>query len=900
VADVNPSNVYSVEIHRHYGERDYLEDITGIVMSSQLTQPFGTCRVSVMLRVNQLNRVIPGNWLVVRDARGFAVWWGYVSDVAEQLAVNQLNAIAITPVEVTAISWLDLLIRSEVSVPFGYTKSEGMLFSLEDWLRISDEVLKPYVTADLGGALELMFQRAAKIRLPDTLGGEWLGDAITVVHNKDTGRLYTPELEVEAVPNVGGTLNQMQLQSFRGSLYQLLVSMFAPEPKLIELFSYLANFEDITGPEAEAEFEATIQTGRAEEVPRETTANTFSTRYPQVKATALAKALRARPSLVYRIAPWRLRPLRETVYSAVGTDRFVSPERSVQTTFDEMTQADLDDTSDLDAPMSFRDPLDRTSRVDSGFRAVSTYTPDYKQQLVLNQVFDETTWRYGELVYIPDEYVELLSRTRSDNNRVNVSTIGIPGEGGPEASETLGLPIKISEEIIRHGSRTVKPVWPFYPGEQGQTDYVMFLRSLCAQILQFHAKSHVFGSGVVRTTHLQALEDNRNPLVSLRAGQGFAVGMPRGTEPFFAYAVGVTHALDINETNGVRGRTTINYTRGLFGEDEDALRDSLVPVNPNRTIVVPTPQTSPATAPAQGGAGDPANFIWDNEVRRPVGFPVRHLMLENGSQMLLSDTKSLVFHTNAGPNETTVQRLHKRFLERHTAATKQTSAHFVVDTNGDVYQFVDIAYCAWHTEGGAPFDGEGARPPNFQYNFRSIGIEFLLPSRKLFDPIKAGGRWKEARRGETLNLGDIPSEANRAADLAKASREWWAIFPSSTYYADNAGDITYRSWMAEGTGSSQYRPFIPPTHPVITNAQRLGAARLVKALVGFRPILASHRRGPFFFSPYQFARIPPQDAWREVVRGGVFHHAQLSNIREDALGADLDDILRIARSGVTP
>lgn len=637
----------AVEFHRHEREKPviFFDDITSLQWSSSIVPPHGQAVIALTLPLNQFDLVFPGDWVVVRDNTGRTVFLGRVMNTNDGISVAENAAITSQLVTVQAESWLDFLNRVQVFAPDGdLGESAGTLFTIPDWSRVTEEILSDQVGGKLGQSLERLFRAIALVKLPSSLGGGGLlKDVISVVYDDDSRAHYAPDMVVESLPNVGMFPTHLGFQTVRSTVYQMLRSIFVPEPNLIELFAHLSprdedlpkTFESgLSGVDAsrpitakpmrmDDEDAALLYAGGLDQVLNANLTQAPPETPSRTGKNSLVEYLRARPVLIYRVKPWRTKPLYQSIFSAVNDTRqgdagYLSTEYLV----------------DIKNP---QDPL----------------AGDWGQKQILEGIFNTVTWDKSYFTIIPKNRMVALTRVRTDDARVNCSFADLSIIGEVEAIRQSGLPIRLEEEIWRHGLRVGHVTWPFVITPDDPTrinNFIMYLRSIAVQMMQFYHRGHVFGSGTVniigaeRLANFDYIPGPRNKTADYPKGEpaefgdkfiwplqaGHPFGIPISNKPFAGYAESVSTSVDVRGTNIV-GNIQITYSRGLFGEDEDPMRDGLIPLK-GVDQLLPTSKSWATTKDFGDSQADPfssctqgspteSNWQW-NPVPRENGIPV--------------------------------------------------------------------------------------------------------------------------------------------------------------------------------------------------------------------------------------------------------------------------------------
>jgi hypothetical protein len=546
------------QLQRIIGFPGGVEDLTDRVVSLSWTesvnQPWGGIKAVLKYRLSELDRVpYKGDWLVVRDAAGKALAWGYVARRGARLALGGRNrdALTVTPVVVEAIPWLAFLGRLQVFV--APKASEGTLLSYQDW---ADPVSGPWtqfnrtLAGDVGDALADVMEVLPRVLLPHGLGGEMVSGAIRVAHNALTSEAFSPDRIVEAVR--GPSLSGPYVGLSRGaSVLDLLLSTFGADSNMVELFpslerpgvaaisgarrdlpaaikeKYDQRFADAAGVGVEeltvggrkislGSDEFASQTMSAAEAGL---SKAIASHKAQVLAagdppgaTGAARALGRNPVLVYRMRPWRSAPLTDLI----SQNPFSEP--------------DTDSLIELKA-----------------LTAIS---------------FSEVTWRPEQAVVVPLQHILDLPMDSDDSMLVNATTVGLPMNPDSEVRFMTQLPLIASKSVSRRGLRLFQPAWPFFPPLDDRTKLTWMdsLVTLAAQAAQFMAGADRFEAGTA-SVHF-------SPRV--RHGEVVRFEVPKGMPGdgyLTAYAESVTHTFEVDQERGtIRATTAVQYSRGLLDE----------------------------------------------------------------------------------------------------------------------------------------------------------------------------------------------------------------------------------------------------------------------------------------------------------------------------------------------
>ena len=533
------------EIHSHYSTDGKPTDISSRVVNGgwrrSLDAPFGGTSFQFKCRYQEKGLLVNnGDWVVVRDPFLVAYDLFYVTSV--RYSYDSLDSGAgIILGNVTAIGWMDLLGRTQIFVPEGYTQTVGTVMWWREWVGKLWSTVDNYVGA-LGEALREILPIVAKIRLPKSLGGEWLGDAIPVVYDEDTAKRFCPDLvrTMDPINTVGGFPTNLSFNFTHTSVLELLHKAFVASPHLIEMIPYMAYADLGTDP----------------------------------NRSKLSAVLKCRPVLVYRYRPWRTQALSEaaTTYEDFRyTDDLVNAARVV----DPLMQV-----LGLPASGEWRGPDPATKGVRD------------KIARTLDNNFNKVTWKSEHAKQIPWKSVRGFEDETSDDSRVNVTTIRVSfvsGEG-TNAWPSLGIPMMNRDSVENHGARVMQPEWPylfggFNPDNAKKSPEVkeaalLAMRSVAAQAMQWHVNSHKLSSGSFNFDPLDAvnnfryLPDNQvgpaRPLrvLHLWSGDIFRVDIRSNLSPYLGYVHTVTHTWSTDPSNGaVTLSAKVDFIRGAHEGD---------------------------------------------------------------------------------------------------------------------------------------------------------------------------------------------------------------------------------------------------------------------------------------------------------------------------------------------
>lgn len=539
---------------------------------------------------------VPGDFMVLRtkaydtpsapQASGDTWGWGRVSAVRSKVARNPNGRLTHAPYTVLCQGWYDMMARAKVHVfETRNVPTVGTAFRLPDWMSIA-ATLQGMYGQDSGAMLEYTLKQLVRIRLPESLGGGWLGDEVRIVHNEETARKYAREfMGIESVSF--GRLMPHMVQRFgeqrSTDVGSLINGMFVPEPMLIEIFPYLSAGGEVA----------------------QTTSPPFigpqSTVYAE-PMTKLGQILGRQPVLVYRIKPFRADPLWSSTVSKIA-----------------YSSENIEVGYLVDSQTVLYSPAEK-QRLDA-YRKESRR----KSTILLKQdgMFSQQTFNSADCVPLPWDYVTSLSRQRTDSERVNASTIHVaPPDDSPQAIvsalDGLALPITIDNQIEQHGLRLRISHWPFFtPVTASSQDLSVFYRTVAAQIMQFYQNAHLFDFGSITTHFANALKisEDRTGASSARTN---AVRLIPDLEPgrwfrtsfdgeYFGYITSIAHSIQRTTAGNLTANTVLNYMRGHSAEMWDVLNGAVVPLGEMDLPPAPPAGGAGAGAVLTGGSGSQSN-----------------------------------------------------------------------------------------------------------------------------------------------------------------------------------------------------------------------------------------------------------------------------------------------------
>ncbi len=303
------------------------------------------------------------------------------------------------------------------------------------------------------------------------------------------------------------------------------------------------------------------------------------------ESQATRDALGAVPTLVYRIAPFRTQSL----------GSFMSANANVPAP----TQSGGDDPG-----QSLEDP-------DAAL--VAEYTAP--------------TWvpSLGNVLDYDRDFVNFPTPTRSDAERVNAVTLGLPTQSDSPIRfwKEAGLPFANWDSVARFGFRLYQPNWPYFPPVPTTPTANTTLGSAAQQgARQAVAGAAGSGSGdgttlvgYIRTiaglAAMMFLGVERYWRGRIIVGQGdqtIRVGLPTtlgwpGGVRFTAYADSIQHNVDFGGPQGqCRGTSAVQYSRGAWSSPEERDAPERVPV-----AIDTTPPTPAVKTPAPAAVSQPSN-----------------------------------------------------------------------------------------------------------------------------------------------------------------------------------------------------------------------------------------------------------------------------------------------------
>ena len=584
-----------VEVHPAAASARGVTDIAGylsdVQWSDSIEAPWGSASLTVLhsLRgamsasIQGLPQV--GDWIVIRLSDGApAEWWGRVIGASSGYDVGPNAAVMTKDGRINIEHWFATLQREQILAGSGIQRSAGTIFGPLDWSGIVAAVVAGFA-AGIGSSMDAMIKVLARVAMPASLGGivatnytaaaeqvrakmtpdaafkalhqiqtqaggvntyGTLGHAITVAHNYPSAlascgvprgaRLGAPMREVDAIPasclpSIGTLIGKPG-----GSVLDFITGTYSADPMMTELFPSLEDFA-LTPTDAIAE-SVNLPGQGLKGIPVEGERNASAQQLPTSNTSpspvgTASSRLGRNPVILYRMRPWRVMPLSE--YAA-----------------------------QIKMPQTL-DPF----------------------------VFPGTTWNLARAVSIDLSDVESVDMGRTYDDFFTSVTIGLPSDPDSAARffEEAGLPVMDLASVIQFGFRFYTITWPFFRADSSKLSgnysttalrasnkrvtevqlrqqeeqaklngiYLAYLRSLAVFGFQVLYNADRFLSGTVNLCTFRP---------DVRHGEPFIFETPAGA--INAYAVEVTHRFSRAVDGSLSRTTTVQFSRGLPEELEDA------------------------------------------------------------------------------------------------------------------------------------------------------------------------------------------------------------------------------------------------------------------------------------------------------------------------------------------
>ncbi len=678
-------------------------DLTGWVSSIEVmlstSEPWTL--INATLTLPHANRGLApdsGDWLVVRGVpSGQAIAMGKMEAPTEPGLVREGAALVSGKTRLVARSWLTSLQDAEVYAHGSASRltSVGTLFTLDEWEKRANEILN-VVNGRHGEQLVKLLRLLGRMSLPPSLGRGQLGFSVAVAHDSQTSQRLGLLSPVDSV--LGPRLAGDQAWPGATSALALLRGLFQPNRELVELFEVMAPLDRRRGGTADQIESETreIEARRLESQQMLGEPAESSAELERIKAEvdylnasgaivgdgALVGKLRAVPTLVYRLRPWRTESLADYLAAEKGRG---SPQQI----------ASLD-------------------------RAIE----------VFEKSFPSATWPKPRYTFTEDEIVAF--DPPSHPSRVNAVTIDpVMASDAIKFWEEAGLPMLDETDIARHGLRVMSPRWPYFA--EGDADFVAWLRLMAGVASQLFLRQERFYQGTVQV----------RSRLDVQPGNVFRLRLPGGRS-FTAYAETVRHSLSRQGTV-LAGWTYITYSRGLYdGEARSARPDAPVergtePERPAKRATSLPVVGGPARPQPPGPATSVPPTTTTNIGVRYRGVDLAwtgpHPIEQRFSKVAPADKTK-----RRSPQAIDILTLHftgGRSLDVKDAIRELDKgggdgAHFIVQPDGRLFQYLDLETTATHV-------GQD------DLNRRSVGIEIMSPGAALtVDPAAPSlGPWQK-------------------------------------------------------------------------------------------------------------------------------------------------------------
>lgn len=869
-------------VHSHYAKPlDITDRVIAGAWSRSTMPPYDSASFMFKLSAKEIGTLINvGDWVVVHDPTGVAYSFSYVEKVNYTTEADNKGGVSLKG-SASCISWAQLMAKPTIYVPLGGVESVGTIYNTTDWAQVVFFFANEYIASDpLGRALQKFHSRVATIKLPDSLGGGTIGSDIPVVYDDETVALYAPNRVIDPIVTSSGSIGMTGANFFTTSAYEHYYRMWVPEPAMIELYPSLEPIGGSADPSplaavlnARPVLVYTLKPWRSEPLEISQTTN---------------PAMIARDSIVNgmrgALQPSGLSASGQVAGAAVrgilasgGTS---NTERQVQPV-----------TTELDTPVADR-PL---------YSAADIYSRITRDP-VLMKIIPTDAVRGLELGYSDSERINVTTISLAPGNVNGIEAL--KNTGLPIINKQAV--INHGARVFKPKWNFMPAIFSKDQYTGTVNDY---LYAVAAQAMQFYANNHRLATGTLVTDPLDSTVVSRSSkestvfndhrYVDLNAGEWFRVKLRPGLDEFSGYVIGMQTSWSAAPNGSVAMKTTISFCRGSALSDE-SVTFGKVPVDRKGSPSSPAPSPPrEVTRRAQAKSGSPQQaddapvaasgiMVNGNEYAYVSGVRAyRHFFkfgdnykglvkprllssneLDNPAWKLSDGSNghkinTAIIHTNDGSLSATAASLRTYFQNRinnydpvaYEAARaanlkyqyEPANTHFCIDTDGTIFQYMDITYVAWHS---------GV----YDTNFSGIAIDLIVPkysisreAAKTFD-----GALKLLARGWT-------------------AREGWSITPA-------------------GMDSSKAR--VIPTFYGATPAQEVALAKLLATI-------ATH-----FVFPLEHDTLG-RSSYKNVVRmtasdiqsffnansgpGGVYHHLQVLYNRTDTLGTDLAAIVELAK-----
>lgn len=524
-------------IHRHIHDQDRIdltEWVTSVDITLSTSEPWTSIDVSLRLPF-ALRGVAPepGDHITaLREESGRAVAYGRVVQGPAPGLVREGPKLHSGTTRTRATSWMSWLREAQVYAHGSpaRTTSVGTLFTLDEWNQRFTTIMG-LSDGQHGVRLGMLVRMLGRLRLPQSLGGGLLGEGIVVAHDKATFERMGLHSQIDRI--LGPRLAGDQAWPTSTNALALVLSLFQPNRDLIECFEVLTDLPS----DAKVGWGTVGGSAWSQPVPGSGPAPDGS----------FAGELRAMPTMVYRIKPWRMESFGDYMQGLF---------------------------TGLQAPQGL---------VQSGTRISRFFSHQQALDLVRSNYPEKRTWPSPAVTFRADEVVAFDPPMRSDTNRVNAVTMDpVLGNDPLRFWQDAGLPLLDEPDIERNGLRLMDIKWPYFaPKDESLMAWQQVIAALGAQMYLRHER---FYSGSLRV----ALR------LELKPGEVFEIEMPDGRK-FSGYAETIRHSV-AREGPQLAGWTTISYSRGFYDGMPRAWRPSQT-ASSMAPATAPTAPAAPATTP---------------------------------------------------------------------------------------------------------------------------------------------------------------------------------------------------------------------------------------------------------------------------------------------------------------
>lgn len=244
---------YEVDLHRFDMPPLDITEMTGAVTWSHNTTGSSGAAITLRVPMRLWGNTVPfavGSWVTIRARKTREVaWWGRVVTVSSGLTVGisgPPHEVATQGVDLVCESFLGILSRAQIVLAPGVNFTAEGLYSLKSWFPAMKGWMGSMRSKKPGELLETIFRALATIRLPGSLGGEPLGEAVPVAWQAASSplRLRGRHIDVE-----GFSLQAFKNAIPRGTVWGMISGTFQLDPGLLELFPGVYPGEARTGLE---------------------------------------------------------------------------------------------------------------------------------------------------------------------------------------------------------------------------------------------------------------------------------------------------------------------------------------------------------------------------------------------------------------------------------------------------------------------------------------------------------------------------------------------------------------------------------------------------------------------------------------------------------------------------